>query len=469
MYPHWFKHYSHCLVTGTIGSGKTSFLEDCQRDRVMKGQGFCSLIFDQKHYDRLCDYLAYQGVRNVVRLNLSQCDHVVPTNWFSNPATEVGAHAKRIAEAIAGAGQFMKNLQDMQNYSSMMSAVVRWCAEAKKPIQKADWVQFGNQPGILQAATEVTHERTVAELQLIAGITRFADWSFRVGSTWNRLAPFSDSVALRRFTGCEGTLDLQEAVDRNAVILVNLTPHADFTYEAAYIYAALILSQFTLVEGDYYLDLDEAPFYVTYDVCKMLDLMCKKGLRVTLLCHDPRQFEDERIRVSLDINARIRVVFGGMRFEERKKIVADFFPSKLAERWEKERFYSYPTTGYELDPTMSETAGEFGSSITFADRLRPQVERVSSGVLEWSHEEKLSQLAERLVSDKREYLVQLPTGVFRNRVRTLDRFLISDHRRLEFNRHNPQGLTPEQADEQLPRKENHVRRPKTKRTLSPQA
>ncbi len=450
MYPNWFHYRTNCFVTGTTGSGKTSWLEDCQRDRILARKGFCSLIFDQHHYDRLTEYLAYLNPRQpVIRINLSQSDFIVPCNWFSYPATEIGAHADRLTSAIAGSGQVLKNLAEMQNYASVMSTVIRWCAETHEPIQKADWLEFGSH-GILEAAMRVKHPRTVAELNLLAGITRYGDWSFRLGSTWNRLRLLSDSLPLRRFTGAQGTLNLQEAVDRQAIILVNLTPRDGFTFDAAALFASLILSEFTTVSGDYFLDLDEAPFYATYDTVRMLDLMCKKGLRVTLLSHDPRQFEDERIRVSLDINARIRVVFGGMRHEERKRLVPDFFPGQMAERWEKERFFGYQTTGY----------GEDG----------PDLGEHTTGVSEWSHEEKLFQLAEQLVLEKQKYLVQLPDGVSECRVPDLERFLISPERILQFNGRHTRGMLPEEADK-LFQGEPHVPpAPKRKRsgTLSAQ-
>ena len=453
MYPSWFDYRTNCFVTGTTGAGKTSWLEDCQRDRILARKGFCSLIFDQGHWDRLLEYLAYLNPRQpVIRLNLSESDFIVPCNWFSYPKGEIGAHADRLTSAIAGSGQMLKNLADMQNYANVMAAVIRWCAETHQPIQETDWIGFGNQPAILEAARMVTHPRTIAELNIVADTTRYGDWSFLVRSTWNRLRLLSDSLPLRRFTGAQKTLNLQEAVDKQAIILVNLTPRDDFTYDAAALFASLILSEFTTVSGNYFLDLDEAPFYATYDTVRMLDLMCKKGLRVTILAHDPRQFEDERIRVSLDINARIRVVFGGMRHEEREKLVDDFFPDQLNARKEKERFFGYQTTGY----------GEDG----------PDIEEHTTGVSEWSHAEKRSQLAEQMVLGRQEYLVQLPTGVHQCKVPTLERFLISRARILEFNTRHPRGISPEDADRQLQSTgETHVRTTpnrKRPRPLSPQ-
>jgi hypothetical protein len=446
MYPHWYHYRTNCFCTGTTGAGKTAWLEDCQRDRIMVGQGFCSLIFDQDHWDRLIEYLAYLNPRQpVIRLNLSQSDFIVPCNWFSYPTGEIGAHADRLATAIAGSGQMLKNLADMQNYANVMPAVIRWCAETHQPIQKAEWLGFGNQAAILEAARMASHPRTIAELNLLAGITRYSDWSFRVGSTWNRLRLLSDSLPLRRFTGANGTLNLQDAVDKRAIVLVNLTPRDGFTFDAAAFFASLILSEFSTVSGNYFLDLDEAPHYVTYDVVRMLDLMCKKGLRVTLLAHDPQQFEGARILVSLGINAKIRVVFGGMQHEERKKLVPDFFPAQLGERWEKERFFGY-----------------HGHDETFEEH--------TTGVSEWSHEEKLSSLAGKLVLERQDYLVQLPDGVSTHRVPDLERFLISPARILEFNTRHPRGILPEEIDRQLIG-ETHVRTTpnrKRPRPLSPQ-
>src|ERR1039458_9079917 len=87
-----------------------------------------------------------------------------------------------------------------------------------------------------------------------------------------------------------------------------------------------------------------------------------------------------------------------MRHEEREKLVDDFFPGQLNARKEKERFFGYQTVGY----------GEDG----------PDLEEHTTGVSEWSHTEKRSQLAEQMVLGRQEYLVQLPTGVSSRCVQT---------------------------------------------------
>src|ERR1035438_3976775 len=130
--PSWFDYRTNCFVTGTTGAGKTSWLEDCQRDRILARKGFCSLIFDQGHWDRLLEYLAYLNPRQpVIRLNLSESDFIVPCNWFSYPKGEIGAHADRLTSAIAGSGQMLKNLADMQNYANVMAAVIRRSEERR--------------------------------------------------------------------------------------------------------------------------------------------------------------------------------------------------------------------------------------------------------------------------------------------------------------------------------------------------
>lgn len=471
MYTDWYPYATHLDCTGGTQSGKTSWLQHCERQRLKsaKPPGFCAIAFDQKHYDRLLEFIVYLDPKlRVITLDLSNQSSIVPCNWITNPnGEETGAHADRIANAIAGV-LGAKNLDQMQNYAGTMTTLVRWCVETKQPVQTAfELLDFQSQ-SLRERALQMTRDpftrRGLAEL---LSITRFGDWTYRVGSSWNRLREFENSVPLRRFTAADGALDIPAEVRNGSVILVNAAVSDTLKRDAAAMFTGLLLSEFTRASGRYYLDLDEAQLYMNYDIVSMLDTMAKRGLRLSLLHHTMGQFPDERVRASLERNCGIKIYFSGDSRKERLELVPELLSGPLNERQIKDVFHRLETsyiereyeeesgheggssgdTTYDEVTTFSENA-TWGTTTKRGTRFEPEQRRVESGIIEAPMDEKLSRLAEELKLGKRECWVKLPDRAYKTEVPDLKRHLLPPEYLLRFMGKHACGITPSEADSQ---------------------
>jgi hypothetical protein len=220
--------------------------------------------------------------------------------------------------------------------------------------------------------------------------------------------------------------------------------------ESGKVFASLLLSEFhhaAMTHADekrpYFLYLDECQNYLTGDAQKILDQDLKTGLRTTLAFHHMGQFTNNPwLQQSIDTNAKIKVIFAGLPFNEAERLAEEFFLPKLNERWIKEILYRSITTHIE-EPYETNTKSEHGDSTLTGTRYAPLMEKEETGKVEWSREEKLSKLTERLMSlEPRHCLVKLPDKVFHYKVPTVKEYLLNPESVVAFEKALPTTAIP---------------------------
>ena len=271
---------------------------------------------------------------------------------------------------------------------------------------------------------------------------------------------------------------MNKGIEDRAIVLVNLKPSQMLSEESGRVFASLLLSEFLQValnhtdeERPYYLYLDECQNYLTSDAAKILDQVLKTGLRLTLSFHHMGQFyRDQHLQQSLDTNAKIKVVFAGLPVLAAKAIAEEMFIGKINERWIKEVRYHTITKHYEEyyeTETDSEgnthSSGMVGETPSFSDggshshstvsgtRFVPYYEREETGKDEWNREEKVSKLAERLLSlQRRQCHVKLPDQAFEYTVPWVKEYLLKPDSVLRFEKEVQRTAIPlHEADELL--------------------
>jgi hypothetical protein len=445
MFRSWYGFATHLIATGATGMGKSSWSEACRRNRLKGNDGYLSIMSGKGVFGRHWDYLRYMNPRKrVIGINLSDPENVTACNWISNlQGEEIGAHSSRIANAIAGAWG-VKNLAEMQSYAIVAGGVVRWCAETGEPVQRAvEWLAFGATELQRKAFTMAKSDQVKRQISQIIAMTRFAEWNNRVGSTWNRLNEFVNSLALRRFTSLPDAIDIPAEVKAGSVVAVDLTPNSNLSWDAISVFASLLVSELLRAEGRFFIDLDECEHYLSFDAVRLLDTGRAKGLRFSLICHSESQFQDERIRASLDTNCGIRITFGGQGYWDRRRQTPELFAADLNARKIKETYYGYEQV---LQPFENVTQYPDGESVLTGFRFEPGRRNMVTGRAEYSLEEKTSMAAERLATPRGIYHVKLPTGTQKRTVPCIRHFLPNDRQIVEFERAQPRPVSGAEAD-----------------------
>jgi hypothetical protein len=432
-----YGYRTHAHVMGTTQAGKSKLVEACCRAHIESGFGFTVLDWHGTLYRDLTEYLAYRDPRQkVVLLNPSSgsTGSTVPWNPFHFSGGDPAAFASHLVSLLAKVWG-MENTNDMPNFRRIAQMLFTYVAVSGEPIQTAAMLLEYQNHGARQKALSILQDQPRArmemeKLQIISAkdptVSSLKEWEWNVGSTLNRLGKLLDSRALVRMFGVpsETSLDIDKAIDEKAIILVNLSASDDFDPDSAATLAALLLSEFQRVallhaeeERPYFLYLDECQNYLTSDAARMLDQTAKAGLRLTLIHHHMGQFDDKKLIAALDMNAGIRFIFRMDDPLQATECAQELFMSELNQEWtrrERTRFvtdydheqfdtrdehdsYSDGSTVYE-EGASSNYSFSYGTTTHHVDRYVPRLKEISDNPEVWSRDEKLGQLAYRLMS-----------------------------------------------------------------------
>jgi hypothetical protein len=359
---------THAHVIGSSGVGKSKGIEYLIRHFLEYDEyGFAVIDWAGTLYNNLLTYLSYMNFdREIYLLNVADPEFVTPWNPFQYKGGDIGAFAsQRIDLTVKPWGATGTNqTPTLENICRALYHAVVATGETLPNI--AEMLDHGNKAVahyVLRVLDKPEHRvayRTFRELV----DTNFRDWKGEVRSTINRLNRFLDSQMFQRVVGIHGEqLDIGEAMDRNAIILVNLGQTDNLYVDAARVFGAMLLNDFfnaakkrNGTDQRYVLVLDEFQEYMTRDLASMLDGVRKGGLDLVLAHqHLGHLVEDPWLLKSFMTNARIKAIFGGLDYESAVWMVREALLDEANERWVKEECYVQEAAEPELMVIQTES------------------------------------------------------------------------------------------------------------------
>jgi hypothetical protein len=454
MLPDQYDLDTNCEILGGSRLGKSKLVQHCCREHIIEGNPYCVFDYHGTLYEAcLNDLACLQPDRPVILLDFVERRFIRTYNPFAlPPGAELTAHVKRSVDRIARAWG-LEDTDELPTFSRIAKMVLTLAAGTGEPLHLVARLLELPKKELRESFIPLIENSFIRQQWVeFQYLTQFRDWKHEVQSTQNRLGRFLDSTAFQLFAGLKGPTErVSDWIDRKAIVLVNLKPHpGKLDPETAKTFASFLLTDFldaamqnTSDPKPYFLYLDECQNYLTPDAGPMLDQVLKSGLRLTFIHHHRGQFHDSpALQDSLDMNAGINFIFGGLKPEQAKPYAEKLFLGELNERWKKEDRFQY-VTDYTEDWTESvtESEGELPSgsthskSVTSASRLVPSHRKERTGQDDWAHEEKLSQLGARLAGlRKRECYLYTPEGTEFYEVPWVEDFLLNPERVLEYER-----------------------------------
>lgn len=464
-----------------------------------------SLYNDVLRYCALQDVGLPGDFRSVVLLNPSRPDFVTGFNPFAAADSDISVQVSRRVDATVRPWG-VTNTDQTPTFARICRLLYTFMIENRQTLPNAaTLLHFKNRQLRERAAESIRDRFSRDEWDELQSISKFQDWKTEVLSTKNRPMRFVGSTSIRRFMGLsEGNVDVLRVMDEGGILLVNLGSSEYLDREAARVFASLLINEFfelamkrgaRSLTGEkprpFTLFLDEFQEYITDDVASMLDQVRKGGLHMVLAHQHLGHFaENERLKEAVFTNARIRAVFGGLSTKGAGILAEEMFLPDLnsrqvkaqyfhtAHRYEEQtrtvRSWSRGTSrgesqsstasfsgnyedwdlGEKDEPSRYSESASVGSSMSeqesFSESRVPFLlpipfEELTSET-EWSREEKVSRVAEKLKSQpQRHCFIKVDTAEAQDILVPFIRdFHVSTDDLLEYERslYRAQGALP---------------------------
>ncbi len=346
---------THTHIIGASGTGKSKLMESMIRQDIRRGNPLCLIDWHGTLYHEVLAYAArVNPPRPVVLLNLSKPDFLLGFNPFSPRVGDVSTQVEnRISATTKPWG--MENTDQTPRMERICRMLYHFLIEADENLYNAfTLLRFGRKETRQYALGQLqtnTARQLWEDMNAITSLTR---WQDQTESTTNRLLRFVAQESIRISTSLRpATLDVAEIIRQKAILLINLRISDYLSMEAARVFAALLLNEFFEAAmrrasdpppSPYYLYLDEFQEYITSDMSGMLDSVRKGGLHL-IMAHQRMMhlYRQPEVLDSVLTNAKIRVVFGGLRYPAAAELAQEMMLHRINERQVVETYYHLET------------------------------------------------------------------------------------------------------------------------------
>lgn len=330
---------THMQVIGSTGTGKSKFLEWMIRQDIKNNEGLCLLDPHGTLYDKIVNYIAKNqlvehGLRKVVLLDLRDNEW----SFGFNPLRMSSSSTSFLVDSMIEACSAVWGNEDTNKTPLLkrcLRGVFHVLAEKGLSLNEAYHLIDSANPQIRQFLAHDIKDPIIHNewANFNKKATREFDETFM--STRNRLMEFLHSPIIRKIVGQnEDTIDFKKLMDEGYIVLVNLSVRGGLSQANSQLLGALIINDLFInalgrEEGakPFYLYIDECADYITDDIGRILDQCRKFGLHAILSHQTLAQLRQkgERIYQSVMANAKTKVIFGGLEFNEARELTQNIF------------------------------------------------------------------------------------------------------------------------------------------------
>jgi len=329
----------HWMLIGGTGRGKSKLLESRCRYHIRQNHGMIVLDPHGSLYDDLLSYATVAGYRNrIISINPNETEYSVGLNFLANQWLDDSALASQVMKAIGkvfgqNEGDVLPRLERWQR-NLLMSLIA-----AKLTL--ADMLDFlsTSNPLYRQAAvSQVSNPYVVNEWLGFDAIKKRSDMENLIEAPLNRAAKLILSDPIRRIVGqSDSTIDIQNAIERGKIVLVNLAPKR-VSRECQQVLGILLVDQIVNyafqrskrnAKKPFYVIVDEAAELTSNDLPYSLQALRKYGIFFTLCFQTLAQTKQiPAYYENLMSNTDVKVAFKTSRIDA-EELVGEFFAGRM--------------------------------------------------------------------------------------------------------------------------------------------
>jgi hypothetical protein len=324
---------ANTLIVGSIGFGKSKFLEYLMRQDLAARQPFCLIDFHGSLYEKMKAWCAYNGYfdRDVVLIDPSGGQWVKGLSSLrKKPGLDVGVQSSGMVEAILR----VWGLQSPDAYPviyKLTKIFFTVIIEKDIPLHQA-FQLFTNRTAFSDVVGQLSDPLIQALWNDFASLSQ-SEWSRQVTPTVNKLFRLVQSKAFQRFMCLESQDNNLELTFRDT-ILINLATSGQLDSDAARTLAALFINdlyqsakrrdmKYGNEPSPYFVYIDEWWLVPTPDIGRILAETRKYGLLLTLANQDLSQIKaafGTEFAHSILTLCQVQCCFGGLNYSDASRL-----------------------------------------------------------------------------------------------------------------------------------------------------
>ena len=328
---------TNSLISGSIGFGKSKFLEYLMRQDLAVRQPFCLIDFHGALFEKVkawCAFNAYYD-RHIVIVDPSSGSFVKGFNPFRKKlGLDTGTQSSGMVEAILR----VWGLENPDSYPviyKLTKILFTVMIEKDIPLNQA-FQLFANRAAFSDVVNDLPDSLIGALWSDLANLTQ-SEWSRQVTPTVNKLFRIIQSKTIQRFMCLPAKEHNLELTFRDT-ILVNLATSGSLDADAARTFGALLLNDIYQSAkrrkgragkdpAPYYVYIDEWWLVPTPDVQRILAETRKFGLLLVLANQDLSQIKakfDAEFAQSILTLCQVQCCFGGLNHTDAARLAREW-------------------------------------------------------------------------------------------------------------------------------------------------
>jgi hypothetical protein len=339
---------THMHVVGSSGNGKSKFVEYLFREAVLRSAGIVVIDWSGSLYRDLAGYLAaLRPYRDIFILNPSDVEYVTPYNPFTHGnGDDIGTTVNRFIK-LAVTPWDQKDTTATPTVEKVSRVLFHYQIAAGETLPNAALLidEMHGRDVSRHAETVLDtpdHHNSLRKLRELLSENQSArQWQQTFQSSDSRINRYLDPRSFERLIGFKDeSLNIADILDRNAILLVNLSQSGNLDADMARSIASFLLNDLLVAaqrrrgtDQHSILFLDEFQEYMSVDMATMLDQVRGGGLHLVLSHqHLGHLVDDAHLRKSVMTNARIKVCFGGLDFEDAAFMAHELYLREMNQR-----------------------------------------------------------------------------------------------------------------------------------------
>jgi|SRR5215213_5240184 len=325
---------TNSLILGTIGYGKSRFLEFEQRQNIQKQIPFCSIDYHGAMYRNLISWFAANGYyRNINLLDLSQGSFVTGVDFFRRiEGVDTGVQVSGMVDAVMSAWGD-KNSNTYPVIFRILTILFTVMIERGIPLP--DTLSLLTNRNALTAQVNQLSNSLIRTVWTDLEKLPPSEWGRYVAPTVNRLFRLVQSKSIQRFMSlgkAEGTREFEGHTFVNLASSDQLDADAARTFGALYLNHLYMSSKrrrgkFGNDPSPYYCYVDEWWLVASPDYGRILAECRKFGLLLTLANQDLSQIKDtfgDSFKESILTLCQRQVCFGGLNDNDAGRLAREW-------------------------------------------------------------------------------------------------------------------------------------------------